>query len=71
VAKGFTRIEGTNYKETFSPMVKFASIHLLEALIACFDLELFQMDVKTIFLNGKLEEEIYIDQPIGLDSIKP
>jgi len=65
VVKGFTQIEGVDYEETFSPMVRFASIHLLLAMIAHLDLELFQMDVKTDFLNGSLEEEIYMDQPIG------
>ena len=49
-------------KRYFSPVVRFASIHRLLALIAHLDLELFQMDVKTAFLNGNLEEEIYMDQ---------
>ena len=49
-------------------MVRFASIRLLLAPIAHLDLELFQMDVKTIFFNGNLEEEIYMDQHIGFVS---
>ena len=49
-------------------MVRIASVRLLLALIAHLDLELFQVDVKTAFLNGNLEEEIYIDQPIGFIS---
>ena len=68
VAKGFTQIEGVYYEETFSPVVRIASIHLLLALVAHLDLELFQMDIKTAFLNGNLEEEIYMDQPIGFAS---
>ena len=68
VAKGFTQIEGVDYEETFSPVVRFASIRLLLALVAHLDLELFQMDVKTAFLNGSLEEEIYMDQPFGFVS---
>jgi len=67
-AKGFTQIEGVNYKKTFFPVVRFASIRLLLAMVIHLDLELFQMDVKTAFLNGSLEEEIYMDQPIGFVS---
>ena len=48
-------------------MVKFASIHLILAIVAIMDLELYQMDVKTAFLNGELNEEIYIDQPLGFE----
>jgi len=58
LAKGFTRIEGIDYEETFSPVLRFASIRLLLVLVAHLDLELFQMDIKTAFLNGNLEEEI-------------
>jgi len=66
LAKGFTQIEGVNYEETFSPAVRIASIRLILALVAPLDLELIQMDVKTAFLNGSLEKEIYMDQSLGL-----
>ena len=59
MAKEFTQIEGVNYVGTFSPMMRFASIRLLLAMVAHLDLELFQMNVKTAFLNGCFEEEIY------------
>ena len=48
-------------------MVRFVSIRLILAIVAHLDLELFQMDVKTTFLNGELDKEIYMDQPIGFE----
>ena len=55
----------SSLKEFFSPVVKHSSIRVLLALVAQFDLELQQLDVKTAFLHGDLEETIYMDQPEG------
>jgi len=68
VTKGYTQVEGVDYEETFSPVVRLSSVHLLLALVAHLDLELFQMDVKTASLDENLEEKIYMDQPIGFVS---
>src|ERR1700722_9833560 len=68
VAKGFTQKEGIDYTETFSLVSKKDSLHVIMALAAHFDLELQQMDVKTTFLNGDLEEEVYMKQLEGFPS---
>ena len=63
VAKGFTQNEGIDYKETFSSVSKKDFLRIILALVAHFDFELQQMNVKTTLLNGELEEEVYMKQP--------
>jgi transposase InsO family protein len=65
VAQGFSQKEGVDFNETFAPVAKFCSIRALLALGAYQDLEIHQMDVNTAFLNGDLDEEIYMRQPDG------
>lgn len=65
VAKGYTQKEGIDYNEVFSPVVKHSSIRILMAVVCLNDWELQQMDVKTAFLHGELEESIYMEQPEG------
>ena len=65
VAKGFTQREGVDYEATFSPVSSKDSFRVIMALVAHFDMELHQMDVKTAFLNGDLNEEVYMMQPEG------
>ena len=65
VAKGFTQQPRINFVDTYSPVAKFASIRILMAVVARMDLELHQLDVKTVFLNRELKEEIYMMQPDG------
>jgi len=62
VAKGFTQTYGVDYNETFAPIAKFTSIRCILALVALENMEIHQMDVKTAFFNGELEEEIYMEQ---------
>lgn len=65
VAKEFTQRQGIDFNEIFSPVVKHSSIRVILALTAHEDFELEQLDVKTAFLHGGLEEEIYMAQPEG------
>lgn len=63
VAKGFTQKKEVDFKEVFLPVVMHSSIRVLLAITASLDLELDQMDVKTVFLHRNLDEEIFMSQP--------
>ena len=63
VAKGFRQVQGVDYDETFSPVAMLKSIRIMLAIAAYHDYEVWQMDVKTAFLNGNLSEDVYMIQP--------
>ncbi|GAA0151557.1 transmembrane signal receptor [Lithospermum erythrorhizon] len=65
VVKGFDKKHGIDYEEIFSPVVKMTSIRVVLGLVAYLDLEIEQFDVKTVFLHGDLEEDIFMEQPEG------
>jgi hypothetical protein len=65
VAKGFRQVQGVDYDETFSPVAMLKSVRIILAIAAYFDYEIWQMDVKTAFLNGNLSEDVYMTQPEG------
>jgi len=67
VVKGFQQKEGVDFTEVFSPVVKLNTIRTVLGVVAGHDLHLEQMDVKTAFLHGDLEEEIYMLQPAGFE----
>jgi hypothetical protein len=65
VARGFSQIEAVDYDDTFSPIARYTSIWSIIALVSSMGSKLHQMDVKIAFLNGEIEEEVYIEKPEG------
>ncbi|GJW04200.1 retrotransposon protein, putative, ty1-copia subclass [Tanacetum coccineum] len=70
VAKGFTQTRRIDYEETFSPIADIRAIMILIAIAAFYDYAIWQMDVKTSFLNGYINEKVYMEQPEGFASQK-
>jgi len=69
-AKGFSQVEGIYYEETFAPVVRYSSIKSILALLAQMGWKIYQMDVKTTFLNGVIEEEVYIEWLEGFETVE-
>jgi Reverse transcriptase (RNA-dependent DNA polymerase) len=70
VVQGFTQIEGINYDEMFVPVAKHTSLCIIFTLTAKHNLEVHQMDVKSVYLNGELKEEIYMEPLPGCHKLK-
>jgi hypothetical protein len=70
VAQGFNQKERIDYEETFAPVARLEAIRILLAFSVAKGFKLYQMDVKSAFLNGVLEEEVYVRQPSGFESEK-
>ena len=68
VAQGYTQQEGIDYEETFAPVARLEAIRILLAFSVAKGFKLYQMDVKSAFLNGVIEEEVYVRQPPGFES---
>ena len=69
VAKGYNQREGIDFKETFSPVSTKDSLRIIMAIVAHFDLELHQMDVRITFLNGDLVEGVCMSQPTSFEEV--
>jgi hypothetical protein len=67
VARGFSQKEGVDYEETFAPVARYSSIRAVLSIASEMGWSIHQMDVKTAFLNGVIEEEVYIEQPQGFE----
>ncbi|GJZ83340.1 retrovirus-related pol polyprotein from transposon TNT 1-94 [Tanacetum coccineum] len=68
VAQGYSQEEEINYDETFAPVARMEAIRIFLAFAAYMNFKVYQMDVKSTFLNGKLKEEVYVKQPPGFES---
>ena len=68
VAQGFSQKEGIDYEETFAPVARYTSIISILDLDIVMKWKIHQMDVKTAFLNGVVEEEVYVEQPLSFDT---
>lgn len=66
VARGFQKIEGIDFTDTFSQVVKWDTVHLITFVVASHNWHIFHLDIKIAFLNGPIHESVYIHQPQGL-----
>ena len=63
VAQGFTKVEDLDFGETYAPVARLESIRILVAFATHHDFKLYQMDIKSAFLNGLIQELVYVEQP--------
>jgi hypothetical protein len=70
VAQGFTQVEGLDFEETFAPVARLEAIWMLLAFATHHDFKLYQMDVKSAFLNGPIQELVFVEQPPGFEDPK-
>ncbi|KAK8985024.1 hypothetical protein V6N11_082643 [Hibiscus sabdariffa] len=69
VAQGYTQEEGIDFDETYAPVARMEAIRMLLAFACHHEFKLFQMDVKSVFLNGFISEEVYVEQPLGFENL--
>ena len=70
VAQRYTQVEGLDFGETYAPVARLEAIRILLAYACAYNIKLYQMDVKSAFLNGYINEEVYVEQPPGFEDEK-
>jgi hypothetical protein len=70
VAKGYSQVEGLDFRETFAPIVRLEAIQLLLAYSSLYYIKLYQMNVKSDFLNDEINELVYVEQPPGFEDLR-
>ena len=67
VAKGYSQVEGLDFRETYAPVARLKSNRILLVYATYHSFKLYQMDVKSAFLNGPIKEEVYVEQPLDFE----
>jgi hypothetical protein len=70
VTQGFSQVEGLDFGETFAPIARLETIRILLAFATPMEFKLYQMDLKSAFLNGVIQEEVFVRQPPGFENPK-
>ena len=70
VAQGYTQVEDLDFGETCAPVARLEAIRILLAYACAHDIKLYQMDMKSVFLNGYINELVYVEQPLGFEDDK-
>ena len=70
VAQGFTQVKNLDFGETFAPVARLEAIKILLAYACYHNIKFYQMDVKSVFLNGKISELVYVEQPPNFENPK-
>jgi hypothetical protein len=72
VAQGYTQVEGLDFRETYAPVARLKAIRILLAYVCAHNIKLYQIDVKSVLLNGCINKEVYVEQlPSFKDYKKP
>ena len=69
MAQGYTQVEGVDFDESFTPVARLKSIRIFMSIACTMNFKLYQMDVKCAFLNGYLNEEVFVEQPKGFEDL--
>jgi hypothetical protein len=70
VAQGYSQVDSLDFGETFAHVARLGAIRILLAFATSKGFKLYQMDVKSAFLNGVIQEEVYVRQPLGFENLK-
>ena len=70
VAQGYTQIEGLDFRETYAPVARLEAIRILLAYLCVYNIKLYKIDIKSAFLNGYINELVFVERPLGFEDDK-